>query len=70
MSAKSKAIELERKFLVHAAHLSRVTSYKKDQIGTKSLAYLIRELVEDCDSISYKGSMELLEIADEMDKLN
>jgi len=70
MSAKSKAIELERKFLVYAARLTKVTSYKKDQIGAKSLAYLIKELVEDCDSISYKGSMGLLEIAEEMDKLH
>jgi len=70
MSAKSKAVELEKRFLVYAANLTRVTSYKKDQIGSKTLSYFIKCLVEECDSISYKGSMELLEIAEEMDKLH
>jgi DNA-binding ferritin-like protein len=64
-----RAERLERTYLSTMNELLKTTHYKKNEIGTKTLAHFVRTLVDECPSMTLKTAKDLYEIAAELEQL-
>ena len=58
---------LATSYLVAITELSRTTRLNKKQIGAKALATFLKCVVDECDTLTYKATQELYEIAQEVE---
>lgn len=65
-----RAQRLSRGYLATFATLIRTTPLTRQEIGNKSLAEFIRALVDECETLTFKASTELYEIAQELENLS
>lgn len=64
-----RAQRLSEEYLNILTTYNRTTKLKKHQIGGKALAGFLRMIVDECNTITFKTSKELYEIADELDNM-
>tara|TARA_X000000368_G_C23035082_1_gene714249 strand:- start:2013 stop:2216 length:204 start_codon:yes stop_codon:yes gene_type:complete len=58
---------LATSYLVAITELSRTTRLNKKQIGAKALATFLKCVVDECDTLTYKATQELYQIAQEVE---
>ena len=60
---------LASSYLIAITELTRTTRLNKKQIGAKALATFLKSVVDECDTLTYKATQELYQIAEEVENV-